>query len=227
MANKLLLGTCLLACTTFYAQDSISGNKQSDLVERFEQITGKDPNYLDTIRVLKVKLATSQSTIEAQQDTIDLLQEEVLNLQKFYLIGKYGQDGKWTAYGKSQVDDFKKNNFLKNYNLTYPGLHIYFAFEEKTIPLELYKDEIQSLVDQWKKNPKQKMVIEGYTDTWGNMESNRNYSQDRALFVKAYLLSLQVPETAIEFYNEGILGVNRYKEREMDFLNRQVILKLK
>lgn len=207
------------------AQDSTAVNKQNQLIDRFESITGKEGNVNDSIRVLREKLSVSASTIKQQNTTIDNLKAEISELEKYYLIGKYGQPGNYVPYGKQQFDDFQKSAFLKKYNASYPGIHVYFAFEETTIDLSLYDAMFAQLANELKSNPTKKVNVSGYSDSWGKSETNQIYAKDRAALIKEYLIKQYgIPANAIVVQHFGTGGPNRYKESEMDFLNRQVVI---
>lgn len=229
MRFKFLLGICF-SCfgTAGWSQDSSAVNKQTQLITRFESITGKEPDLRDSLLILKGELAESAVIIERQNNTIHDLRSEITALEKDYLLGKYGHPGFFTPYGDNQVNDFKKNGYLAKYNTTYPGLHIYFAFDETNVDLNLYKESLTALANELKTDPSKRLIIEGYSDTWGKSEANLQYARERANVVKEYLIqSCGVPASLLVVNYYGSIGENRYKEPEMDFLNRQVLLILK
>ena len=52
-------------------------------------------------------------------------------------------------------------------------------------------------------NPATEIIIEGYTDSMGNYQYNRNLSKIRADMVKSYLLSRGIPATKITTFGRG------------------------
>lgn len=224
MLNKLVCLALVGTAPIVFGQDTTQ-NKQNELVNRFETITGKEVNYKDSLLIIKKELSATKQTVAQQQSTIVKMESEIVQLQKYYLIGKYGQAGRWAAYGEAQKADFDKNAFLTEYNKAYAGVHVYFAFEETKTNLANYSSELNKVVSDWKANPTKKIVISGYSDSWGKENTNLKYSKERAECVTNYLISvMNVPSSAIKMQYFGSGGPKRYLDKELDFLNRQTHL---
>lgn len=228
MQFKLVL-ICLGVFPVFlHAQDSIKTTKQSALVDRFENITGKEINYKDTVVVLKARNKELKQEVLNKVDSLKVMEQLLVAADKKLLIAKYGADAKQLAYGKEQYEDFSTNWFLKSYLKNGKKLSVHYAFIGTEIDLKLYEKELQFYLSELKKNPKTQLVLEGYADSEGTDEVNMKLSKLRAENVKNQLVvKYGIPAAQIEMKSFGKGGSNRDTEKELDFLNRKVVVYLK
>jgi general secretion pathway protein A len=93
-------------------------------------------------------------------------------------------------------------------------------------------DEAHEILDQIVKfsssNKVSEIIIEGYTDSWGAYEYNKNLSKSRADVIKKYLVDKGIPATKIETFGMGpenpIASNETFEGRK---LNRRIEISVK
>ncbi len=202
------------------AQDTTASNKQLDLVNKIESITGSEINYKDTVIRLKSDLAK-------KNQTVTLLEAKLYDLDKKFILAKYGQPGQWVQYGSTQYTEFTSSQFIEEILLKQKDTYVFFALNESLLDFSIYSSVFEKLVNEWKKNQSLKFDLSGFSDTYGDDDISLKVSQDRAKNLCSFLMkTYQIPESAIVTSYFGEKGNNRFMNTELDFLNRCVRIRL-
>jgi len=103
-----------------------------------------------------------------------------------------------------------------------------FAFDSASRVLPGTREVLSRLAEHLKKNPFQKIIIEGHTDSVGSAEYNQNLGQSRAETIRNYLIRAgNFPPSSFEAKSYGeskpIADNGNYQGRQ---LNRRVVFRL-
>jgi outer membrane protein OmpA-like peptidoglycan-associated protein len=104
---------------------------------------------------------------------------------------------------------------------------IQFEHDSMTLP-----DEAYALLDQVVKlsssRPGSEIIVEGYTDSFGDYIYNKDLSKSRADVIKEYLVKVGIPSTKIKTFGMGPQNpIASNKTREGRKQNRRIEIRIK
>lgn len=230
MKNKLFI-LFLTGCPALFGQDTVISTNQTKLVnivDRFNQITGSEINYEDSLKSLLVKI--DELTIlnkalndqnKAVSDTLHHFKQSLYLSDRNFLIEKYGKNYSGTEYATEQYTDFKNNYFLKHYLAEEKGILVFFPYNKSVANLTSYV-EIDRLVEQYFNQDGLTFSINAYSDSHGSEKTNLKLSKERAAFIRDYLIKeKKVNPQHIKIEGRGSKSNERFTEAELDFMNRR------
>ncbi|UCG10973.1 MAG: OmpA family protein, partial [Deltaproteobacteria bacterium] len=107
---------------------------------------------------------------------------------------------------KEHIDDAKKtsdkNHVEQRFSSSDFRQTVNFGYKTSKLPPEAF-DELDRLVTIAKKNPNQKIIVRGYTDTIGTYEYNQKLSESRAKIVQGYLVGKGIDVERISTFGLG------------------------
>lgn len=227
----MIRGLIIASCFPFIASAQPANNntegKVNNVVSKFEAITGKEPNYKDSLERAKVKIKNLNGVVATQADSIGWLTEELIRMDRQYILAKYSNYNPDVKYDKKQYDDFKSSAFIRSVIGKEDGFSVFFPFKESNTEFEKYT-ELNQLANELKENKKLKIYLNGYSDKLGMESENLKVSNLRAESVKNYLVTkLGIDTDKIVTQAYGDKGDNRFKEDDVDFLNRRVAVEIR
>jgi outer membrane protein OmpA-like peptidoglycan-associated protein len=90
-------------------------------------------------------------------------------------------------------------------NITqYPGQKtvVHFKHNSNEIPDQAF-ESLKRIVRLASKNPESEIIVEGYTDSFGNYQYNKKLSKFRADIIKSYFAGQGIPVSRIKTYGMG------------------------
>ena len=230
MKNKLFI-VFLIGCPALFGQDTVISTNQTtvgNIVDRFNQITGSEINYEDSLKSLLVKIdelmILNKELNDQNKAVSDALQDFKQSLylsDRNFLIEKYGKNYSGTEYSPEQYTDFKNNYFLKHYLSEEKGILVFFPYNKSVANLTIYA-EIDRLVEQYSNQNGLTFRIKAYSDSHGSEKTNMKLSKDRAEFIRNYLIKeKKVNPQNIKIEGKGSKSEERFTEAELDFMNRR------
>ena len=104
---------------------------------------------------------------------------------------------------------------------------IQFEHDSMTLPEEAY-ELLDQVVKLSSSKPGSEIIVEGYTDSFGDYIYNKNLSKSRADVIKEYLVKVGIPATNIKTYGMGPQNpIASNKTREGRKQNRRIEIKIK
>jgi outer membrane protein OmpA-like peptidoglycan-associated protein len=106
------------------------------------------------------------------------------------------------------------------------GLIIYFGPNSKQLS-DKAKEKLNRVVEVIRNNPSVDIILNGYTDSYGDKHYNEMIAEQRALMVKAYLVDKGIESTKIQAFGHGaqkFIGSNKTHEGRQ--MNRRVEIEL-
>lgn len=104
---------------------------------------------------------------------------------------------------------------------------IQFEHDSKMLPDEAYT-LLEQVVKLSSSKPGSEIIVEGYTDSFGDYIYNKNLSKSRADVIKEYLVKLGIPATNIKTFGMGSKNpVASNKTREGRKQNRRIEIQIK
>ena len=106
------------------------------------------------------------------------------------------------------------------------GLIIYFGPNSKQLS-DKAKEKLDRVVEIIRNNPAIDIILNGYTDSYGDKHYNEMISEQRALMVKAYLVDKGIESTKIQAFGHGaqkFIGSNKTHEGRQ--MNRRVEIEI-
>ncbi len=231
MKNKLKL---LLFLLPFLAQGQLDTMvirnvaKTDYIIQTFHEITGgskkvREDNNSD---VSANTLLSYQEIMASLGDSLNNLNEVMYEVDKKYLIEKYGKPVNSKVDAADVYLDWSTNHYLRKSVLKNGSVQVYFDFGKQTTDFAAHRS-IEMLVNSWSKNPKAIIVIKGYSDTIGTIPYNQNLSLARAVETKNFLVKrFKVPASMISVIGLGENSVDHIRDESVDFLNRRVIIRI-
>jgi outer membrane protein OmpA-like peptidoglycan-associated protein len=106
------------------------------------------------------------------------------------------------------------------------GLMIYFSSNSKQLS-DKAKEKLDRVVEIIHNNPAVDIILNGYTDSYGDKHYNEMIAEQRALMVKAYLVDKGIESNKIQAFGHGaqkFIGSNKSLEGRQ--MNRRVEIEL-
>ena len=128
-----------------------------------------------------------------------------------------------------QGDGSEKNGQASQNNLSAPEHKTIIQFEHDSImlPNEAYA-QLDQVVKLSSSKPGSEIIVEGYTDSFGDYIYNKNLSRSRADVIKEYLVKVGIPATKIKTFGMGPQNpIASNQSREGRKQNRRIEIRIK